>query len=142
MNIKKEAVHIEKTIAKDIKKIDEKVLFNIGKFAVKKKHYLALLIPTVVFFIGLNKISSIQKAGTQLPTWLIVAVNIACIAISLYVSYKNNNRPFWKQVAKTYLSAGSVLIMALLLFGYDLIGILFVVPMTISVGFWIYHIHG
>ncbi len=124
----------EKRNIKEEKKIEEeqerieRVLFNLGKFTFKRKHFLELIRGTAGAFLGVGlgmNLLNLKSLAVNLPWFNVVGILIFILIISSLLIYKNQkdfvktegNKIVFKKLVSLYLIALVVELISLWLFG-------------------------
>ncbi len=121
--IEKEEVNIEKQEQKI-----ENVLFTIGNFTFKRKHFLELIRGTAGAFLGVGlgrNILNLNELAGKLPWWNIIGILVFVLGISALLLYKSEKdyikkegmQVVWKKLLLLYFISLIVEFIALWLFG-------------------------
>lgn len=123
-----------------IDKDEEKVIFTIHKFKVRKKLFFSALLTMMIMMIGINKVSSLRALDIHIsPTFLLLTFLVCSIFITYTVMRKN-----WNYYRKQISMIGIGMVVLTLIFSWNeafsIVDVLFVSIIATTVAAAIYDI--
>jgi len=103
MMFKKLEKEVEREVSAVVKD-EEKVIFQINGFKVRKKLIFSILLSIVVFVVGLDKIESLRDAGLRTYGWVLAITFLLCSIFLFFTVIRKDPRRYLKQVCIVFIS--------------------------------------
>lgn len=133
---------VEKEVEKEfssIKKAEEKVLFRLFGFKIKKKLIFSIILGLFVFIMGTNKIDALHSLGKHI-SWPVLLITFLFCSLFLFLTVIRKKPSYYLKQALLVFLVISLVLGLLITFGFTLSDILFLSLITTAVSLAIFDI--
>ena len=117
---------------------EEKVVFTLGNFKVRKKLFFSILLSIIVFTIGIGKVESLIGEGFHTSPLVVLLTFAFCSIFLLIAVIRKSPRHHLKQLGKVFVAL-TMLCSALVFLGeFNFADVLFISMITTTVSLLIY----
>ena len=125
---------------KELSKEEEKVVFTIHKFKVKKKLFFSFFLSILVAAIGFSKIDSLISIGKHITPIIMLVTAVICLGFLGLAVIRKHPKRYTKQIVTVLIILFIVFRLATLMTGYSTLDILFTSMLVTTIGVSIYDI--
>lgn len=93
-----------KKVIKDIEKDEEKVVFKIHKFKVRKKLFFSMILTIMIMMIGISKVESLHEINEHVSLLVLLITFCLCFTFIFFTVMRKNLSFFSKQISLIFIS--------------------------------------